>query len=226
MNWISQAIAWLTDPVHLAGPTGLWALVGQHLAITGWATLIAVVIGVPAGLVIGHTGRGRQLVVGLSGAARALPAIGLLTMVSLIAGIGLIGPLVALVVLAMPSVIAGAYSGIDSIEPVTRDAARGVGMSPMQVLWQVELPLALPQLVGGIRAAALQVIATATLAAYVGAGGLGVLLFRGLKTQDYPQMLAGSIVVVALAFLVDAVFEVLGRLISRCTGVVNLATSR
>ncbi|WFF30970.1 ABC transporter permease [Propionibacterium freudenreichii] len=223
MNWISQAIAWLTDPVHLAGPTGLWALVGQHLAITGWATLIAVVIGVPAGLVIGHTGRGRQLVVGLSGAARALPAIGLLTMVALIAGIGLIGPLVALVVLAMPSVIAGAYSGIDSIEPVTRDAARGVGMSPMQVLWQVELPLALPQLVGGIRAAALQVIATATLAAYVGAGGLGVLLFRGLKTQDYPQMLAGSIVVVALAFLVDAAFEVITRVISRCAGVGAVA---
>lgn len=226
MNWIADAAAWLTDPAHLQGPTGIWTLVGQHLAITGWATLVAVVLGVPTGLAIGHTGRGRQLVVGFSGAARALPAIGLLTMVALIAGIGLIGPLVALVVLAVPSVIAGAYSGIDSIEPVTRDAARAMGMSPMQVLWQVELPLALPQLVGGVRAAALQVIATATLAAYVGAGGLGVLLFRGLKTQDYPQMLAGSAVVVALAFLVDAVFEVLGRLISRCTGVVNLATSR
>lgn len=212
MNWLTQAFAWLGDPGNLEGPTGVWALVGQHLAITGWATLIAVVFGVPLGLAIGHTGRGRQLVVGLSGAARALPAIGLLTMVALLAGIGLVGPLVALVVLAVPSVIAGAYSGVDSIEPVTRDAARAMGMSGWQVLWHVELPLALPQLIGGVRAAALQVIATAILASYVGAGGLGVLLFRGLKTQNYPEMLGGSIVVVAMAFIVDAIFEVVSRI--------------
>ena len=212
MNWLTQAFTWLGDPGNLEGPTGVWALVGQHLAITGWATLIAVVFGVPLGLAIGHTGRGRQLVVGLSGAARALPAIGLLTMVALLAGIGLVGPLVALVVLAVPSVIAGAYSGVDSIEPVTRDAARAMGMSGWQVLWHVELPLALPQLIGGVRAAALQVIATAILASYVGAGGLGVLLFRGLKTQNYPEMLGGSIVVVAMAFIVDAIFEVVSRI--------------
>ena len=221
MNWLSQAFGWLGDPANLDGPSGVWALIGQHLAITGWATLIAVVLGVPLGLAIGHTGRGRALVVGLSGAARALPAIGLLTMVALLAGIGLIGPLVALVVLAVPSVIAGAYSGVDSIEPVTRDAARAVGMSPAQVLAHVELPLALAQLLGGIRAAALQVIATAILASYVGAGGLGVLLFRGLKTQDYPQMLGGSIVVVALAFVVDALFEVLTRVASRAVGITH-----
>ena len=212
MNWLTQAFTWLGDPGNLEGPTGVWALVGQHLAITGWATLIAVVFGVPLGLAIGHTGRGRQLVVGLSGAARALPAIGLLTMVALLAGIGLVGPLVALVVLAVPPVIAGAYSGVDSIEPVTRDAARAMGMSGWQVLWHVELPLALPQLIGGVRAAALQVIATAILASYVGAGGLGVLLFRGLKTQNYPEMLGGSIVVVAMAFIVDAIFEVVSRI--------------
>lgn len=212
MNWISQALAWIADPAHQSGPDGLWALVGQHLAITGWASLFSVVIGVPLGYFVGHTGRGRLLVVGLSGAARALPAIGLLTLVGLVAGIGLAAPLVALVVLAVPSVVAGAYSGFDSIEPATLDAARAMGMSQTQVLARVEIPLGLPQLLGGIRAAVLQVIATATLAAYVGAGGLGVYLFRGLKTQDYAQMLASAVIIVGLALLIDVLFEVATRL--------------
>lgn len=212
MNWISQALAWIADPAHQSGPDGLWALVGQHLAITGWASLFSVVIGVPLGYFVGHTGRGRLLVVGLSGAARALPAIGLLTLVGLVAGIGLAAPLVALVVLAVPSVVAGAYSGFDSIEPATLDAARAMGMSQTQVLARVEIPLGLPQLLGGIRAAVLQVIATATLAAYVGAGGLGVYLFRGLKTQDYAQMLASPVIIVGLALLIDVLFEVATRL--------------
>ncbi|MFZ2625433.1 MAG: ABC transporter permease [Propionibacterium sp.] len=215
MNWFVQALAWIADPAHRSGPTGLWALVGQHLAITGLAGLFSVVIGVPLGYYVGHTGRGRLLVVGLSGAARALPAIGLLTLVALVAGIGLTAPLVALVVLAVPSVIAGAYSGVDSIEPATLDAARAMGMSGAQVLTRVEIPLGLPQLLGGIRSAVLQVIATATLAAYVGAGGLGVYLFRGLKTQDYAQMLASAVVIVALALVIDVLFEVATRLAVR-----------
>lgn len=215
MIWIGQALAWIADPAHRSGPDGLWALVGQHLAITGWASLFSVVIGVPLGYLVGHTGRGRLLVVGLSGAARALPAIGLLTLVALVAGIGLAAPLVALVVLAVPSVVAGAYSGFDSIEPATLDAARAMGMSESQVLARVEIPLGLPQLLGGIRAAVLQVIATATLAAYVGTGGLGVYLFRGLETQDYAQMLASAVIIVGLALLIDVLFEVATRLAVR-----------
>ncbi|MFT8396204.1 ABC transporter permease [Propionibacterium sp.] len=212
MNWFAAAMAWITDPAHQSGPDSIGALIGQHLAITGWAALISVIIGVPLGYLVGHTGRGRLLVVGASGAARALPAIGLLTLVALIVGIGLTAPLVALVVLAVPSAIAGAYSGIDSIDDATLDAARAVGMSPIQVLIRVEIPLGLPQLLGGLRAAVLQIIATATLAAYVGAGGLGVLLFRGLKTQDYAQMLASAVLIMVLALVIDMVFEVASRL--------------
>ncbi|SER98817.1 osmoprotectant transport system permease protein [Propionibacterium cyclohexanicum] len=215
MNWLMETLEWIADPTHQSGPDGLWALIGQHLAITGWASAASVLIGVPLGYLVGHTGRGRMLVVGLSGAARALPAIGLLTLVALVAGIGLTAPLVALAVLATPSVIAGAYSGFDSIEPATLDAARAMGMSPSQVLTRVEIPLGLPQLLGGIRAAVLQVIATATLAAYVGAGGLGVYLFRGLKTQDYAQMLASAVLIVVLALLIDVLFEVLTQITVR-----------
>ncbi|WP_316670448.1 ABC transporter permease [uncultured Propionibacterium sp.] len=215
MNWIARALVWIADPAHGSGPDGIWALTGQHLAITGWATLVSVVIGVPLGYCIGHTGRGRQLVVGLTGAARALPAIGLLTLVGLLAGVGLVAPLVALTVLAMPSVIAGAYSGIGSIDPVTVDAARAVGMSEGQVLVKVEIPLGAPQLIGGVRNAVVQVIATATLAAYVGGGGLGVLLFRGLKTQDYPQMLASAIIIVVLAIGIDILLGLAARVVER-----------
>ena len=215
MNWILRALAWIGDPAHSTGPDSLWALTGQHLAVTGWATLISLVVGVPLGYLIGHTGRGRPLVVGLTGAARALPAIGLLTLVGLLTGIGLTAPLVALTVLAMPSVIAGAYSGLESIEPATLDAARALGMSDWQVLTRVEIPLGAPQLIGGVRNAVVQVIATATLAAYVGGGGLGVYLFRGLKTQDYPQMLASAIVIVALAIGIDVLLGLLATLVER-----------
>ena len=130
-------------------------------------------------------------------------------------GIGLTAPLVALTVLAMPSVIAGASSGLESIEPATLDAARALGMSDWQVLTRVEIPLGAPQLIGGVRNAVVQVIATATLAAYVGGGGLGVYLFRGLKTQDYPQMLASAIVIVALAIGIDVLLGLLATLVER-----------
>lgn len=215
MNWIRLALAWIADPAHHSGPYGIWALTGEHLAITGWATLISVLIGAPLGYLVGHSGRGRQLVVGLTGAARALPAIGLLTLVALMTGIGLTAPLIALTVLAMPSVIAGSYSGLQSIDSMTIDAARAMGMSGWQVLTRVEIPLGAPQLIGGVRNAVVQVIATATLAAYVGGGGLGTYLFRGLKTQDYPQMLASAMIIVVLALVIDALFAVLARVVTR-----------
>jgi osmoprotectant transport system permease protein len=120
-----------------------------------------------------------------------------------------------LVLLAVPSVLAGAYAGVEAIDPRTVDAARAMGMSEWQVLMRVEMPLGLPLLIGGLRSATLQVVATATLAAYVGAGGLGRFLFYGLKTQDYPQMLAASMLVVAIALIMEGVFEIAERLVAR-----------
>ncbi|MFZ2748904.1 MAG: ABC transporter permease subunit, partial [Propioniciclava sp.] len=168
----------------------------------------------PAGWWVGHTGRLRGLAVSLSGGARALPTLGLVTLLGILFGIGLVGPMVAFVVLALPSVLAGAYSGVESADRQAVDGARASGMTELQVLLRVEVPLGLPLLVGGIRSAFLQVIATATLAAYVGAGGLGRFLFLGLKTQDYAQMLAASLLVVALALVVDVAFATIQRLAS------------
>lgn len=215
MNYFSQAIAWIADPAHASGPNGVWARSWEHLWYTILAVVLASVIAIPLGYLVGHTGRGRGLVVASSGAARALPTLGVVTLVGLVLGVGLIAPMVALVLLAVPSVLAGAYAGIEAIDPRTVDAARAMGMSEWQILTRVEMPLGLPLLIGGLRSATLQVVATATLAAYVGAGGLGRFLFLGLKTQDYPQMLAAALLVVVLALILEGVFEISERVTAR-----------
>ncbi|MEZ5128930.1 MAG: ABC transporter permease subunit [Micropruina glycogenica] len=215
MNYFSQAIAWIADPANASGPNGVWARSWEHLWYTILAVVLASAIAIPLGYLVGHTGRGRGLVVASSGAARALPTLGVVTLVGLVLGVGLIAPMVALVLLAVPSVLAGAYAGIEAIDPRTVDAARAMGMSEWQILTRVEMPLGLPLLIGGLRSATLQVVATATLAAYVGAGGLGRFLFLGLKTQDYPQMLAAALLVVVLALILEGVFEISERVTAR-----------
>ncbi|WP_120003439.1 ABC transporter permease [Nesterenkonia muleiensis] len=218
MNHVIDAFELLADPDAWGGPGGFGARTLEHLWYTALALLISAVIALPAGLVIGHTGRGRALAVISTGMVRALPTLGLITLAALFLGIGLTAPMIAFVVLAVPSIIAGAYAGVESVNPVTVDAAKAQGMSRWQVLTRVEIPLGLPLIIGGLRNAALQVVATATLAAYVGAGGLGRQLFLGLRTQDYAMMLAASIAVILLAIVLDASFEVTQRLLRRVPG--------
>lgn len=212
MNLLARALAWIADPAHQTGPDGIWARLGEHLAYSAFGVLAAAVVAIPLGAWVGHTGRGRGLAVGLSGAARALPTLGLVTLLGLWLGIGLLAPMIAFVALAVPSVLAGTYAGIGSADRAAVDGARATGMTEWQILTRVELPLGLPLLVGGVRSAFLQVVATATLAAYVGAGGLGRYLFLGLRTRDYSQMLAASLLVVALALAADVAFAALQRL--------------
>lgn len=212
MNVLLEAFAWIADPAHWTGDGGIARRTSEHLGVSALVVGIAAVVAVPIGVLVGHARRGRGLVVVLSGGARALPTLGLLTMLGLALGIGLEAPVIALVVLAVPSVLAGAYAGVESVSPMAVDAARGIGMTHWQVIRQVELPLGLPLVVGGLRAATLQVVATATLAAYIADAGLGRYLFEGLKTRDYPQMVAGSLLVAALALVLEGVFAVLQRL--------------
>lgn len=211
MNLLLEALAWILDPANLPGPNGILARTGEHLRYTVLGVGIACLIAIPAGWAVGHTGRGKAIAVGISGAARAVPTLGIITLLGILLGIGLAGPLTAFVILAIPSVLAGAYAGIEAVDRSAVDAARAVGMTEGQILRQVEIPIGLPLLLGGVRSAVLQVISTATLAAYVGAGGLGRYLFLGLKTQDYPLMLAASLLSVLLAILSEALFEILQR---------------
>lgn len=214
MTYLIAALAWIIDPAHWSGPNSIGVRLVEHLAYSFFGVLLACLIAIPAGWWVGHTGKLRGLAVGISGGARALPTLGLVTLLGILFGIGLLGPMVAFVVLALPSVLAGAYSGVESADRQAVDGARACGMTELQVLLRVEVPLGLPLLIGGIRSAFLQVIATATLAAYVGAGGLGRFLFLGLKTQDYAQMLAASLLVVALALIFDVAFATIQRLSS------------
>lgn len=211
MSLFGDALAWIGDGTHWGGPGGIDARLLQHLWITFAAVGIAAVLAVPLGILIGHTGRGRLAVVAVAGAVRAVPTLGLLTLLGLWLGIGVEAPLLALVALGFPSLLAGAYAGIEAADRGAVDAARAVGMSEWQIVTRVEIPLGADVLIGGLRAATLQVVATATLAAYISDNGLGRYLFAGLKTRDYPQMLAGALLVAALALLLDLALGALQR---------------
>ena len=200
---LSQVLAWFADAAHWRGPGGVSVRIAEHLYYTALTVLIASTIAAPLGLWVGHTARGGVLLVGLANAMRALPTLGLLTFLFLLFRSQGVSTVVALVVLAVPPVLAGAYAGVQSVEAGVVDAARGMGMTSAQRLFQVELPGALPLLLGGLRSAVLQVVATTTVAAYLGLGGLGRLLLDGLRSGDYPQMVAGALLTAGLAVMLD-----------------------
>ncbi|MGF6824658.1 osmoprotectant transport system permease protein [Microbacterium sp. ZKA21] len=205
MNLFADAMAWLFSPERLEGPYALPILLGQHLYYTIVSVLIAAAIAVPAGWLIGHTGRGREIAVAISGAARAIPSFGLMILLVLLLGVLRVpeAAIITFVILAIPSLLAGAYTGLEAIDRRTIDAARAVGMTGWQVFWRVEVPLGMPLLVGGIRAALLQVIATVTIAAYVNLGGLGWPIIQGIPLQRFDQVLGGAILVALLALIAD-----------------------
>ena len=204
---------WLFVPAHWVGPDGIPARLVEHLGYVALAMIIALLIALPVGAWVGHTGRGGFLVVGSANALRALPTLGVLILLVTPFGLSIIGPLIALVVLAVPPLLAGTYAGVRNVDPAVVDAARGMGMRGGEVLWRVELPNALPLIIGGVRSAVLQVISTATIAAYVGLGGLGRYIFDGLAQRDFPQMIGGSLLVALLAIVVDLLLVALQKVV-------------
>ncbi len=215
MNYFFEAFAWIFSPERLTGSLPLPTAILQHLAFTFGSVLIAALIAIPVGWFIGHTGRGREFAVFLSGAARALPSLGMILLLVLLLGVSLKteAAVIVFVVLAIPSILAGAYAGVEAIDRSVIDAGRAMGMTPLQILWKIEVPLGLPLLIGGLRAATLQVVATVTIAAYVGLGGLGYYIIRGIQLRDFPEILGGSIVVIALALVLDGMFAILQRVV-------------
>lgn len=208
----AEVARWLTDPANWTGDGGLLQRIVEHLRYTVIAVLGAAVVAVPLGLAVGHTDRGGTLAVGLANAMRALPTLGVITLLSLMLGILKTGPvLLGLGLLAVPPILAGAYAGVQSVDRAVVDAAAGVGMTSWQRLWQVEVPIAMPLLLGGLRGAVLQVVATATVAAYVGLGGLGRPLLDGLRVTDYPRVAGAAVVAAALAVLLDLGLAALSR---------------
>ena len=228
---MNSALTWLFDADHWSGPTGIPARILEHLGYTALTVLIAAVIAVPLGAIIGHTGRGTFLVAGLSNGLRALPELGLLTLLVLLTYVGLLPVVISLVMLALPPILAGTYAGIRNVDRGRRGRrAAAWACVSRTILTQVELPNALPLILGGIRSATLQVIATATIAAYVALGGLGRFVIDGNNAgagspNGYPQMAAGAIVIAVLALVVEGVLEIVQR-IAVSPGLRNAATRK
>ena len=222
MDLLLSAIRWILDGSHWeAGsqsPLPIQERLLEHLGYTATAVVIAALIALPLGFFIGHTGRGRQFVIVFTSSMRALPTLGLLFFLLMVFGYVLsydtapiVGATIAFVILAVPSMLAGAYSGLESVDRQVIDAARANGMTEWQILTQVEIPLGLPLIVGGIRAAVLQVIATVTIASYAGLGGLGRIITSGIGLNNYDLILGGALLVTALALTVDGLLAVAQR---------------
>jgi osmoprotectant transport system permease protein len=234
---LSLVPGWLTTSAHWWGPTGLAVAIRQHVVYTVAAVVVAVLIALPIGLLVGHTGRGVVLVVGLANGLRAVPGFGLLLLLVVLltpkihhthavsglvptGGLPYLVPVeIVLVVLAIPPILVNTYAGVQGVDPDVRDAARGMGMSGARVVRQVELPIALPLILAGVRSSVLQVIATATVAGFVPfLGGLGGVIFNGISQINdpdagYPASVSAGIVVAALAVLSDLLLLGVQRLV-------------
>ena len=211
---------WLTDPANWSGSDGIPTQIGYHLLYSAMALLVALAIAVPLGIVIGYTGRGEAVVAGSANALRALPSLGLLVLLFLVISPVVTGQLVyvlptivVLVLLAVPPILTGTYAGIQNADPDAVGAARGMGYTKRQILVRVQLPCALPLLLSGVRGATLQIVSTATIAAYLGLQGLGRFILDGRAQANFSQMAGGAILVAVLALLLEFGFAALGSLV-------------
>jgi osmoprotectant transport system permease protein len=218
MNSFNQMWTWLNDPLNWTNSNGIMALAGQHLELSGAAVLLACLVSWPVGLWLGHTGRGGTVTVAVSNLTRAIPTLALLSIFPLtFLGFGAWSVVVALAVFGVPPLLANAYLGLREVDPEVRDAARGMGLSGAQILWRVELPLSVPYLAAGFRTAAVQVVATATLAALVNGGGLGTIINEGFGltlAAGGGEVLAGGLLVVVLCLLVEIACALLERAVT------------
>lgn len=205
MNFLHEALAYIFTSANWSGKSGIGARIVEHLQYTVVAVLVSAVIAIPIGLLIGHTRRGTFLVVTGVNALRALPTLGVLLLGVLLLGLGLVPPTIALMLLGIPPLLAGTYAGIANVDAKVVDAARAMGMTELRVLLRVEVPNALPLILGGLRTATLQVVATATVAAYASLGGLGRYLIDGIKIRQFQIALVGALLVTVLALLLDGV---------------------
>ncbi|MBC2875680.1 MULTISPECIES: ABC transporter permease [Streptomyces] len=217
MDVVSRTWTWLATGSHWSGPDGVWHRLAEHLQLTVVCLALSCAIALPLAVVLGHTGRGGALAVNLSNAGRAVPTFAVLVLLTL-------GPLgtydswptiIALVLFAIPPLLTNAYVGMREVDRDVVEAARGMGMSGRQVIGRVELPLAMPLVMTGVRSAAVQVVATVSIAAIVGGGGLGRIITAGFRLTDTPQVVAGAVLVAALALVVEGAFVLLERRLGR-----------
>jgi osmoprotectant transport system permease protein len=227
MSTWSQLVDYITAWSNWTGSTGVLHRLQEHVVLTVVAVVIAGVVALPLGLSLGHVGRGGTLAINITNVGRAVPTFAVLTLLTLSPiGVGNRATVIALVLFALPPLVTNSYVGIREVDREVRDAARGMGMSGMQVFRRVELPLAMPLVMAGIRIATVQVVATATIAALVGAGGLGRLVTDGLSSQNEGELLTGAVVVALLALLVEAGLALVQRVVDPTRAIRRNAGTR
>ncbi len=218
MSLPADVVEWFTTAEHWRGDFGVPHRLAEHAAMSAVTVVAAVVIALPAGLWLGHRGRGGALAINLANVGRAVPSLAILALTQQAIGLGgwpgfgARPALIALVALAVPPLVTNAYVGVRSVPADVREAARGSGMTSCQVLARVDLPLAAPVVMAGLRTAAVQVVATATLAALTAWGGLGRFIVDGFGQQDRAQIVVGALLVAALAVLTEAALAAAQRL--------------
>ncbi|MBV9093142.1 MAG: ABC transporter permease [Streptosporangiaceae bacterium] len=213
MSFFTFAWDWVTQAANWHGPGSIPHQVLAHLGYSGLSLLVAALIAIPLGIAIGHTGRGAVFVVNLANAWRAIPTLGLLILLAVLLGFSFVTWLVPLVVLAIPPILVNTYEGVAGVDRGVKDAALGAGMTGWQQVTRVEVPIAMPLILVGLRTAAIFMVATATIAAYIGLGGLGRYIVDGLASDQYGPVAGGALLVIILAVAVLALFAGLSRLI-------------
>jgi osmoprotectant transport system permease protein len=212
MDLLFDAFGWLADGANWQGSAGVPARLFEHLWLTAISMAIACAVALPVGLWLGHLGRGGTLAINISNVGRAVPTLAILVLLVLSpVGLSIWATILALVAFAVPPVLTNTYVGMREVDRDAVEAARGMGMSALQLLRRVEAPLAVPLIMNGIRLATVQVVATATIAALVAGPGLGRIITAGFGRRDYAQMVAGAILVAVLALLIEVLMELLQR---------------
>ncbi|MEV8316069.1 ABC transporter permease [Streptomyces sp. NPDC059900] len=225
MNAITGAYEWLTTGANWQGEKGVWHRLGEHLYFSGVCLAVACLIALPIALYLGHIGKGGALAVNISNIGRAVPTLAVLVLLTLtpLGEHGDVPTLIALVLFAVPPLLTNAYIGMREVDRAVVEAARGMGMSGRQLFARVELPLAYPLIMTGVRSAGVQVVATATLAAMAGEGGLGRIITAGFNLQNTPQVVAGALLVALLALFVEVVLVVVGKVFNPMRGRTEVA---
>lgn len=213
MNILESVGRWLTDPAHWQGPDGIPTRLGEHLHLSIESVSIGILIALPVGIVLGHYGRFGNLAINISNVGRAVPSFGILVIAFQVFGLGDLPIILALTALAIPPMVTNSYVALREVDPDVKDAARGMGYRELPQLLRVELPLAVPLIMAGVRTSAVQVVATATLAALIAGGGLGRYIVDGLARNDYPRLLAGALLVAALALATELLLAGLQRIL-------------
>ena len=216
MTLLGEVARWFADPEHWQGPHGIPVRILEHLELSGLAIAVALVVAAPIALYLGHTGRGGFIAINVANIGRALPslallAFGLVIAIALGLGLGFWPTIFALVPLAIPPIMTNTYVAVREVDPDIVDAARGMGLSEGEILRAIEIPLGLPLILAGIRTAAVNVVATATLGALVAGGALGRFIVDGLALREFDQLFAGAILVALLAIVTEITLAALER---------------